>query len=198
MAPLPAGIIGGFGPELRRFIAASHFQGQVTSKRLTSLFGGMGVQISKRQVVRLLANGLDALVAEETAILRTGLETARWVSVDDTSARHSGKYGYVTQLGDKRFTVFRTALSKSRCTLLALLQAGGTQYVINEAALAKMRAMNLAEAHVVALAGHPRQRFDSEADWQAHLHGLGWDRLNMTPNPVNVATEAALWGAVCE
>jgi hypothetical protein len=27
VAPLPAGIIGGFGPELRRFIAAGHFQG---------------------------------------------------------------------------------------------------------------------------------------------------------------------------
>ena len=54
------------------------------------------------QVVRLLAKGLDALVAEDAAILRTGLATARWVSVDDTSARHGGKDGYVTQLGDKR------------------------------------------------------------------------------------------------
>jgi hypothetical protein len=32
---LPAGILGGFGPEVRRFIAAGHFQGQVTSERLT-------------------------------------------------------------------------------------------------------------------------------------------------------------------
>ena len=198
VAPLPAGIMGGFGPELRRFIAVSHFQGQVTSERLTSLLGGMGVQISKRQVVRLLAKGLDALVAEDAAILRTGLATARWVSVDDTSARHGGKDGYVTQLGDKRFTVFRTGLSKSRRAFLALLQAGKAQYVINEAALAKMRAMNLADAHVAALADHPKQRFDSEADWRAHLHRLGWDTLNITPNPVNVATEAALWGAVCE
>src|ERR1035437_2082300 len=34
VAALTSGILGGFAPELRRFIAASHFQGQVTSERL--------------------------------------------------------------------------------------------------------------------------------------------------------------------
>jgi len=58
--------------------------------------------------------------------LRTGLETARWISVDDTSARHAGKDGFTTQLGDNRFTVFRTGLSKSRRAFLSLLQAGRT------------------------------------------------------------------------
>ena len=85
IAPLPPGIIGGFGPELRRFIAAGHFQGQVTSERLVALLNGMGLQISKRQVVRLLSKGLDTLACEDQAVLRTGLETARWISVDDTS-----------------------------------------------------------------------------------------------------------------
>jgi len=37
VAPLPSGILGGFSPELRRFIAAGHFQGQMTSDRLTAL-----------------------------------------------------------------------------------------------------------------------------------------------------------------
>ena len=41
VAALPPGILGGFGPELRRFIAAGHFQGQVTSERLTALLNGM-------------------------------------------------------------------------------------------------------------------------------------------------------------
>ena len=57
VAPLPPGIIGGFGPELRRFIAAGHFQGQVTSERLTALLNGMGLKISKRQVVDRRAKG---------------------------------------------------------------------------------------------------------------------------------------------
>ena len=146
VAPLPPGIIGGFGPELRRFIAAGHFQGQVTSERLTTLLNGMGLKISKRQVVRLLSKGLEALAAEDQSVFRTGLETARWISVDDTSARHAGKDGFVTQVGDRRFTIFRTAMSKSRRAFLSLLQVGRTDYVINDAALAKMRTMNMRAA----------------------------------------------------
>ena len=34
LAPVPKGIVGGFGPELRRFVLAQHAQGQVTTKRL--------------------------------------------------------------------------------------------------------------------------------------------------------------------
>jgi hypothetical protein len=198
VAALPPGIVGGFGPELRRFIAAGHFQGQVTSERLTALLNGMGLHISKRQVVRLLSKGLDVLVAEDQAVFRTGLETARWISVDDTSARHAGKDGFVTQLGDKRFTVFRTARTKSRRTFLSLLQAGRTDYVVNDAALTRMRSMAMAAPQLAALAQHPAKRFPDEAAWRAHLEGLGFDTLGVTPNPINVATEGALWGALCE
>src|ERR1017187_1589092 len=103
VAALPAGILGGYGPELRRFIAAGHFQGQMTSERLTALLTGMGMAISKRQVVRLLSKGLDGLIAEDQAVLRAGLETAPWITVDDTGHRHAGKDGFVTQIGDNRF-----------------------------------------------------------------------------------------------
>jgi hypothetical protein len=75
-APLPAGIQGGFGPALRRFLLAGHIQGQVTAERLTALLAGIGVAISKRQVVRLLSRGLDGLIAEDREVLRAGLATA--------------------------------------------------------------------------------------------------------------------------
>jgi hypothetical protein len=139
IAPLPAGAVGGFGPELRRFVLALHAQGQVTSERLTALLEGIGMAISKRQVVRLLSAPLDDLVAEDEAVLRTGLASARWITVDDTSARHARKEGVTTQLGDDRFTVFRTGTAKSREAFLALLQAGYTDYVVNAAALDYMR-----------------------------------------------------------
>jgi hypothetical protein len=198
VAPLPPGIIGGFGPELRRFIAAGHFQGQVTSERLTALPNGMGLRISKRQVVRLLGTGLDALVAEDQAVFRTGLETARWISVDDTSARHAGRDGFVTQLGDHRFAIFRTALSKSRRAFLVLLQAGRSDHVVNDEALARMRRLNMAAAQIDQLARHPARRFSDAAAWQAHLDALGFGTLGVTPDPVKLATEGALWGALCE
>lgn len=195
-AALPTGIRGGFGPELRRFIAAGHFQGQVTSERLTSLLNGMGLSISKRQVVRLLNQGLDDLAAEDQAVLRAGLETARWVSVDDTSARHAGRDGIVTQLGDDRFTIFRTGQSKSRRAFLSLLQAGRDEHVVNDQALAHMAQLNMAAPLIALLARHPTRRFTGEAAWRAHLQALGLDQLKALPDPVKVATEAALWGAV--
>lgn len=100
VAALPPGIVGGFGPELRRFLAAGHFQRQITSERLTSLLCGMGLAISKRQVVRLLARGLEHLAAEDQAVLQAGLSSARWITVDDTGAPHAGRNGYVTHLRD--------------------------------------------------------------------------------------------------
>ncbi len=77
LAALPAGIVGGFGPELRRFVLALHAQGQVTTERLTALLNGVGVEISKRQVVRLLTEPLENLVTEDQEVLRAGLATAR-------------------------------------------------------------------------------------------------------------------------
>jgi hypothetical protein len=144
VAPLPAGIVGGWGPNLRRFVLACHIQGQVTTDRLTALLTGIGVDISKRQVVRLLTNDLDAFASEERDALRAGLATARWITVDDTSARHANADGYTTQVGDDRFTAFRTGRSKSRAAFLATLRAGHGDFVVNDAALAYMRGRNLA------------------------------------------------------
>ncbi len=41
LAPLPAGVAGHFGPELRRFVLAQHHQGQVTVPRLVAQLRGL-------------------------------------------------------------------------------------------------------------------------------------------------------------
>ena len=63
-APLPAGISGHFGPELRRFVLAQYHQAQVTVARLLALLRGFGIIISKRQIVRLLIAGQDSFLDE--------------------------------------------------------------------------------------------------------------------------------------
>src|ERR1700739_134039 len=60
-APLPAGIDGHFGPELRRYVLAQYHQAQTTVPRLVTLLRSLGIFISKRQVVRLLIEGQDGL-----------------------------------------------------------------------------------------------------------------------------------------
>ena len=102
LAPLPAGVSGHFGPELRRFVLAQHHQGQVTVERLTTQLQALGLSISKRQVMRLLIDRHDAFLAESRDVLRAGLQTASWVTVDDTGARHAGRNGFCTQIGSPR------------------------------------------------------------------------------------------------
>ncbi len=139
LAPLPAGVVGHFGPELRRFTLMLHHQGQVTVERLTARLRAFGVAISKRQVMRLLIEGQDGFLEENREVLRAGLSRATWVTVDDTGARHAGRNGFCTQIGNDDFAWFGIRESKSRLNFLDLLRAGYTDYVINEAALDYMR-----------------------------------------------------------
>jgi len=118
VAPLDPGIIGGYGANLHRLILMLHFQGQMTCERILALLNGAGVVISKRQVVRLLAAGLETFRAEDEEVLTAGLSGSRFVTVDDTGARHKNKSGFTTQIGSDRFTVFRTGPSKSRLAFL--------------------------------------------------------------------------------
>ena len=169
MAPLPDGIRGHFGPELRRFVLMQHHQGQVTVERLVTLLQAIGVSISKRQVMRLLIDDQGDFLAETREALRAGLETADWISVDDTGARHRGATAVCTQIGNDAFAWFGTTNSKSRLNFLDLLRAGHTDYVIDDAALDYMREQALAGTLVHRLATHEQRRFASKAAWMGHL-----------------------------
>src|SRR6266849_8426350 len=107
-APLPAGVEGHFGPELRRFVLAQYHQGQVTVPRLTALLRALGIIISKRQVMRLLNKGQDGFRNEARDVLRAGLSSSAWITVDDTGARHQATNGFCTQVGNAHFTWFGT------------------------------------------------------------------------------------------
>ena len=196
LAPLPDGIEGHFGPELRRFVLMQYHQGQSTLPRLAALLRSLDVAISKRQLQRLLTDKQDDFVSEAQDILRAGLETSPYVSVDDTAARHAGKNGFCTQIGNEWFTWFRTRSSKSRLNFLDLLRAGHTDYVLNDAAYDYMRKQGLPAATIACLKAEPETRFSDQAAWQAHLGRLGINASKVTPDPVRVATEAALWGSV--
>jgi len=196
IAPLPPGVSGHFGPELRRFVLMQYHQGQVTVPRLMAMLQAIGVDISKRQVMRLLIADQDGFLAEARDVLRTGLETASWITVDDTGARHKGANGVCTQIGNDHFAWFGTTGSKSRLNFLDLLRAGYTDYVVNDAALAYMREHALAGPTIARLAQHPDKQFADPAGWQAHLERLGITALTVTPDPVQIATEGALWGSI--
>ena len=90
--------------------------GQVTVPRLVAQLRAIGVSIPKRQVMRLLIAGQDAFHTEARDVLRAGLQTAGWITVDDTGARHKAINGFCTQIGNDSFAWFGTTSSKSRLT----------------------------------------------------------------------------------
>jgi hypothetical protein len=196
IAPLGAGIVGGCGPHLHRFVLMLHFEGQMPCERIVALLVGLGVTISKRQVVRLLTAKLDGFRAEDEAVLRAGLAGAPFVTVDDTGARHAGKGCFTTHIGSDRFAAFRTGPGKSRLAFLGRLLGGAARYVINAAAIAYMRGADLPQDVIDKLAGHASLVFSSHEQWMEHLRALGLADRRVTPDPVRAASEAALWGAI--
>lgn len=196
VAPLPAGTTGHFGPELRRFVLTQYHQGQVTVPRLVEQLRGLGLSISKRQVMRLLINRQDRFLGEAREVLRAALSSAAWITVDDTGARHQAVNGFCTQIGNAHFAWFGTTHSKSRLNFLELLRAGHEDYVINAEALAYMRERHLAARVSALLASQAETHFADRLAWQAYLDRLGIATLNVTPDPLCIATEGALWGSI--
>src|SRR3954463_1786245 len=86
VAPLPGGVDGHCGPELRRFVLAQYHQGQVTLPRLVTQLRALGLAISTRQVMRLLIHGHQRFFDEARDVLRARLAQAAWITVAGTGA----------------------------------------------------------------------------------------------------------------
>jgi hypothetical protein len=54
-----------------------------------------------------------------------------YINVDDTGARHQGKNGVCTHIGNDLFAWFESASSKSRTNFLTLLCAGDVRLIPN-------------------------------------------------------------------
>ena len=198
IAPVPQWVKGSFGPELRRFVLFQYHRCQVTVPRIVEQLHAAGFEISQRQVMRILIEDNASFINESTDVLRAGLTHAKWISADDTGARHKAANQYCTQIGNDHFTWFGTTKSKSRLNFLELLRGGYNDYVINDKALAYMRQRKLSGAVISLLAEHKDKRFADETSWTDHLKKLGIDKLKVHPDPVRIASEGAAWGAILE
>src|SRR5260370_7037700 len=61
---------------------------------------------------------------------------SRYIGTDDTGARHRGKNGYCTAIGNDLFAYFESTDSKSRLNFLQVLQGNSRDFTINETTLA--------------------------------------------------------------
>ena len=195
LAPLPEDVLPGehFGPRLIGHLLYLHNQCNVTQPKLLEFLRDLGIDISAGQINRMLTEDKEAFHQEKAEVLQAGLETSSYIGVDDTGARHEGKNGYCTAIGNDLFAYFESTDSKSRLNFLQVLRGRGTGYAINEVALAYWERQQLARELVEHLTTGPQQ-FADEAAWQARLSELGIT----ADRQVRIVTEGALLGQLIE
>jgi len=192
---LPAELSGRhYGPTLIAYILHQYHHAHVTQPLLLEQLREWGVDMSAGQLSTIITEGKADFHAEKEELLRAGLELSDYVHVDDTGARHQGKNGYCTHIGNELFAYFASTDSKSRVNFLELLRAGRDGYVLNKDALAYMKAQKLPKGPLALLAGHEQKSVGSKQDWLATLTDLGITQ----PRHVRIATEGALLGCVLE
>lgn len=181
-----------FGPTLRQFILYQHHHCQVTQPLIHEQLTEIGVDISTGQIDALLTKKTEDFIDEKNEILRVGLEFSEYINVDDSGARHQGKNGYVTHIGNEAFACFNTTFSKSRINFLELLHAGTPQYVVNEFSHDYYTSQNLPKK-IISKLQYQEQCFDKES-WEKHL-----DKLDIkAEHHRRTATEGALLGGLIE
>jgi hypothetical protein len=189
---LPVEASGGhFGPTLRCFVLYQYYHAQVTEPLILEELREWGIELSSGQLHRLITEGKDQFHAEKDKILEVGLRVSGHIHVDDTGARHKGKNGYCTHIGNAWFAWFESTESKSRINFLQLLRAGHTDYVLGDVALEYMAAQNLPKEVLAKLVAVGERVFEGEMQWQVVLKSWGIT----DGRHVRIATEGALLGS---
>ena len=185
---------GHYGPLLVGYILYQHYQCRVPHPLIHEQLQEWGIDISTGQLHNLLSENKERFHAEQQQVLRVGLETASYVHTDDTGARHQGKNGYCTVIGNAYFTYFRTTERKSRQSFLETLQGEAPRYVLNDYAQQYLQSYPLATKHWQNLTFSPQVLAREQTQWQAYLTSLGI----ISPHAVRLVTEAALLGGAID
>jgi hypothetical protein len=193
LAPLPADVLPGshFGPALICYVLHQYYHAHVTQPLLLEQLRAFGLDISVGQLSRILTENKDPFHQEKEEVREAGLATASYIGTDDTGARHQGRNGYCTVIGNELFACFESTDSKSRLNFLQVLHGGQRLYALNEMTLAYWERQGLAAALVEKLSQGP-QEFTEELVWQTRL-----TELDITSERhVRIATEGALLGGL--
>jgi len=183
-----------FGPRLISYILYQYHHCQTTQPLLLEQLREWGIDLSSGQINQILLQKKEAFHAEKEALLQAGLTASTYVTVDDSGARHQGKNGFVTHIGNDLFGWFQSTGSKSRINFLELLRAGKTDYYLSEAALGYMKQHLLPEKPLQQLGQIKGSSLADKASWLTLL-----DHLSITnPRHQRCATEGALLGSVLQ
>ena len=190
---LPADVRGRhFSPEVITFILHQHYHSRVTQPLILEQLREAGLDISSGQINRILIEDKDRFHQEKEEILKAGLEVSDYINVDDTGARHNGKNGYCTHIGNPYFAHFESSESKSRINFLEILRAGWEDYVLDPDAIAYMADAKLPREPMDRMIQHVGRSFENESAWMRFLAEVGVT----SDRHIRIATEGALIGSL--
>jgi hypothetical protein len=160
---LPKGITGHWGSTLRSYILYQYHHQHVTQPLLLEQLHDFGIDISSGQLNNMITENLDDFHDEKDMLLRAGIKHAQYIQTDDTKARHAGKNGYCTHIGNELFAWFESTESKSRINFLELLHQGEKKrYVFNSGAFEYMEQHKLPICILTKLEEHDFESADKE------------------------------------
>jgi hypothetical protein len=205
---LPDGLNGcHFGNDLVSFILYQYHHQHVTQPLLLKQLLDLGVDISSGRLSQFITDDLDMFHDEKDQLLQAGLSVSEYIHTDDTGARHDGKSGYCTHIGNELFAWFSSTESKSRINFLSCLSQGNDSfYVLNAGAFAYMEQQKLPtillarlelEGEVVcslplADPADKLVRIETALDWEKWLDQQGIK----TKQHRRIITEGALMGGL--
>jgi Transposase IS66 family len=188
---LPPGFQSGhFGPKLVSYVLYQHYQCRVPQPLIYEQLRDLGIEISVGQINRILTEKITPFVNEQHQVLRVGLATAQHIHTDDTGAKHQGKNGFCTVIGNEYFAYFKSSHSKSRQNFLEVLQGPSLSYVLNEEARTYLKQQSLADKYWLRLVFS--ETVMNQAEWDAYLLNQGITGVQA----VRRLTEAALLGGL--
>lgn len=193
VATLPKELQGHhFGPTLRAYILHQHHHQCVTQPLLHKQLMEWGIDISSGQLNRLLTENKEAFHHEKAALLPAGLSASSYIQVDDTGARHQGKNGYCTFIGNELFSWFESTGSKSRINFLELLNTGYDDYHFTEESFAYLARYKVAPWVRNKLIQAREQSFANREQFEEHLLKLGINNAHYQ----RLVIESALIGSI--
>ena len=129
VAPLPEGIDGQFGSDLKALIHLLHFRCRVTQNRIHSLLTDIGIVISEGEISNILTiDHAEEFTAEKQEIFHEGMENAAFFHTDSSGARHKGVNHDIHVVCTALFTVFFIMPGRSRNIIESILDSSDTSW----------------------------------------------------------------------
>ncbi len=192
IAPLPVGVDGHYGASLRQYIMHLNYEMNVPQNLILESIRGIGIPISAGELSDILTKRHDRFHDEKERILEAGMRLFPYISVDDTGARHQGKNGYCTHIGNGFFSYFKSTSSKSRINFLRILRGEKTDYHLIDESFLYMETQGLPKAKYDRLRDAKDRILSTDIEWEEFLKMIGI----RAEKEIRIVTEAALMGSI--